>query len=224
VETGPPYLSDEELARQSRAGSLSAFEELVHRYERRIFLFLARCCRNEDDARELTQTAFVTAYRSLHLYDPASAFGAWLFTIARRKFIDHCRAARPLVDLESAPEPCDLDDPSAVLSMREQEEDLWRGLRSLLSADQFAALWLKYREEMSVKDIARILSRSQTSVKVLLFRARQTLLKTSARVPGLEAAPPDPRLADPPSRALVFTLARRWERPSSATNLTPHRE
>jgi RNA polymerase sigma-70 factor, ECF subfamily len=177
VDSGPPTTCDEELARQSQAGSLSSFEELVYRHEGRIFRFLVRCCRHEEDARELTQTTFVTAFRSLHLYQPARPFAAWLLTIARHKFIDHYRRARFDFTLDGLPEASDHDDPSAILERREQQRDIWEQVRGLVGPDQFSALWLKYQEDLSIKEIAGVLRRTQTSVKVLLFRARQTLIR-----------------------------------------------
>src|SRR5580692_2625739 len=91
----PPAISDEELARQSQAGSLVAFEELVRRYERRIYGFIFQSCRRHADARELTQDAFVRAYQAIAQFDSRRAFAPWLFTIARRKCIDHFRLAPP---------------------------------------------------------------------------------------------------------------------------------
>jgi RNA polymerase sigma-70 factor (ECF subfamily) len=58
----------------------------------------------------------------------------------------------------------------------EQGEDLWL-LAQDLSENQYRALWLKYGEEMSIKEIARTMRRSQVNVKVLLHRARSNLLK-----------------------------------------------
>ena len=87
-------LSDEQLARESQAGSLEAFEELVSRYQQRVFGFVFRSCSCAGDAREITQDTFVKAYQALGQYDPTKPFAAWLFTIARRKCIDRHRSAR----------------------------------------------------------------------------------------------------------------------------------
>jgi RNA polymerase sigma-70 factor (ECF subfamily) len=186
-----PEPSDAELVRQSRAGSLSAFEELVCRHEGGIFRFLRGCSGNEADAVELTQITFVTAFRALDRYHPAHPFGAWLYTIARRKFIDHCRTASGKVVDADVGETHDPQDPSVILTAREAADETWADARRRLSADQFQALWLKYHDDLSVNDIARVLGRTRTSVKVLLFRARQTLLK-AYRDPAGETAIPVP--------------------------------
>ena len=175
--------SDEALVRQSQAGSLAAFEELVYRYEHRIYAFVLQSCRNRADALEVTQDAFVKAFQAINQFDGEHAFAGWLFTIARRKCIDHHRAAPP-VPAEEVPELPHGDDPARLLSEREERENLWRLARQHLPEIQFQALWLKYVEDMAIAEIARVLRKTQTHVKVLLFRARQTLAREIAGLPA----------------------------------------
>jgi RNA polymerase sigma-70 factor (ECF subfamily) len=176
LQTEIQRLSDEELAGQAQAGSLSDFEELVHRYEARIFRFVANSFRNPSDAQEVTQETFVSAFLNLRQFDVQRSFATWLFTIARRKCIDRHRAARPAADGEM-PELPDLNDPAVLLSRREAEQDLWATARRSLPELHFHALWLRYAEEMNLKDIARVLQKTQVHVKVLLFRARTRLAR-----------------------------------------------
>ena len=183
-------INDEELACQAQAGSLSSFEDLVYRYEGAVFRYLAHSCRNEADARDLTQITFLTAYRSLHRFRPDNRFAPWLFTIARNKFIDHHRAARPIADLEAIPEPSDPRDPARLLEEHETSESIWAWARGLLVSEQFTALWLRYQQDMSIKEVARTLKRTQTSVKVLLFRARQALILKAPLCPVRAVASP----------------------------------
>jgi RNA polymerase sigma-70 factor, ECF subfamily len=167
-------LSDEELARQTKAGSLAAFEELLQRYERRIYAFVLQACRNSADAAEVTQETFVKAFRHIGLYNPRYAFRTWLFTIARRKCIDHHRAAPPPSD-SAVPDRADGSDPAEVLAAQEDKDSLWALARRVLPPAQFQALWFSYAVEMKVEEIARVLGRTRTHVKVMLFRARRTL-------------------------------------------------
>ena len=197
---------------------MGSFEELVSRHEGRIFRLLARCCGNESQAEDLTQVTFVTAYRSLHRYDPARAFGAWLSVIARRKFIDHYRKHRVESPMEVAPEPCDLEDPATVLDRREQHRGLWNRVRELLGADQFSVLWLKYQEDLSVREIARLLRRTETSVKVLLFRARQVLLRA---LPQAEAPAGREEAGASILRNGLASSPPGWDATRAASKLTP---
>ena len=80
-------------------------------------------------------------------------------------------------DLEPMPELADPDDPSRLLSCREERECLWEKVRLLLPQIQYHALWLRYAEDLSVAGIARVLGKTQTHIKVLLFRARSSLAR-----------------------------------------------
>ena len=182
-----PRLSDEELARETQAGLLAAFEELVYRYQQRIYAFVTHCCRNSADAQEVTQDTFVRAFQAIAQFDPRRGFAPWLFTIARRKCVDHHRASPPAMAAEPMPELPDLVDPSELLARREERENLWQLAHRRLPESQFQALWLRYPEDMSVAGIARVLGKTQTHVKVLLFRARNALGRE------LKAAQPSPR-------------------------------
>jgi RNA polymerase sigma-70 factor (ECF subfamily) len=190
VPTELQIVSDEMLAREAQGGSLPAFEELVHRYEARIFRFVANNSRCESDARDVTQDTFVSAYRNLLQFDPRRSFVTWLFTIARRKCIDRHRSMRNH-EGQPLPEPADENTPAELLARREAGEDLWHRARTILSSAHFHALWLKYADDLSVTDIARVIGKSQTHVKVILFRARLALARelekghtaTSAKTP-----------------------------------------
>jgi RNA polymerase sigma-70 factor (ECF subfamily) len=176
-------MSDEDLARQSQAGDLAAFEEIVRRYENRIYSFVFQSCGHDADAREVTQDTFVRAFAAIAQFDPRRPFAAWLFTIARRKGID-CFRARIRGDGQAAPEEMDPDDPAELLARREEAQNLWRRARASLPGVQFQSLWLRYAEDMDIASIARVLGKTQTHVKVLLFRARHTLAVELETVPA----------------------------------------
>jgi RNA polymerase sigma-70 factor, ECF subfamily len=166
--------SDEALARRTQAGSMEAFEELVSRYEQRIYAFVCQSCRNGMDAAEITQETFVKAYQAIVQFDSKRTFAPWLFTIARRKCVDHFRATRPTSD-ESAPELSDTNDPSELLARQDERRHLWSLARRILPRAQFDAVWLHYVEDMKLEEVAKVLRRPQTYIKVLLFRARKAL-------------------------------------------------
>jgi RNA polymerase sigma-70 factor (ECF subfamily) len=175
--------TDQELARQSQAGSLPAFEELVYRYEGRVYAFTMNFCRNTADASEVTQDTFVRAFQAVGQFDCCRDFAPWLFTIARSKCIDHRRRAPPAADAP-LPELSLEDTPAELLARREERQDLWALARRCMPDVQFQALWLRYVEDLSVEGIAQALHKTQTHVKVLLFRARQTLARQLKAVPG----------------------------------------
>src|SRR5258708_23863665 len=184
-----PPIADEALARQSQVGSLEAFEELVRRYEERVYAFVANSCRNPSDADEITQDIFVRAFRAIEQFDSRRSFGPWLFAIARRRCIDYFRT-NPVRQEEPVIELADHDDPAELLARREDGQGLWQLARGCLSQTQFQALWLRYAEGMNVSDVARSLGKTQTGAKVVLFRARQALGRALGARAALQGGKP----------------------------------
>ena len=89
--------TDEELARDARAGSRRSFEELACRYKRRLFVYLRPRLGSDEDAEDMVQDTFLKLYRNIDRYDPAYRFSTWLYTSANRLAIDSFRksGARP---------------------------------------------------------------------------------------------------------------------------------
>lgn len=186
--------SDAELVRQSQAGSLAAFEQLVYRYEHRVHAFVNQLCRNATDARELTQDTFVKASQSIRYFDVRREFAPWLFTIARHKCVDRHRGTPPMSEAP-LPETADEANPGELLAEQEDREQLWQLARRNLTETQFQALWFRYAEDMDVAQIAQALGKSRVHVKVLLFRARQILGRHLSPGQTLAQAIVKPRLS-----------------------------
>jgi len=171
-------LSDEELALEARAGSHPCFEELVCRYSQRLFHFLRSRISTEQDTEDLVQETFLKAYRSIDRYDNQYKFSTWLYTTAGRLAISHYRKKRenePVFEtLSSAAGPHD------TMLKGEDQRNLWSTARKL-GDDQYRALWLRYMEDMPLKEIARVLKKSRVHVRVLLHRARLNLVKGMAQ-------------------------------------------
>jgi DNA-binding response OmpR family regulator len=88
----------------------------------------------------------------------------------------HIRWMRECIE-ENPAEPAHSESPSALLEREEERTGLWRRAREELPVIQFQALWLKYVEEMSIGEIARVLRRTTPHTKVILFRARAALAR-----------------------------------------------
>lgn len=162
-------LSVEELARQAQQGCEVSFAELAERYGARLFHFLHHKTGNVQDAEDLVQDTFVKAYQNIHRYRCSWKFSTWLFTIARRLASSYYRSLRrwqSVADVESgSPEP------GEIVTQEEARQSLWAMARGL-SGNQYQALWLRYAENMSIKEIAQVLRKSQVNAKVILYRAR----------------------------------------------------
>jgi RNA polymerase sigma-70 factor, ECF subfamily len=168
--------SAEALALRAQNGQREAFEQLVERYEARIFHYLCSLVGNRHDAEDLTQETFVKAYLGLRHYDSDFGFTTWLFTIAKRAAATFYRRARPDLNRDERSD-VDLDDPALLLDRKDQSRSLWNIARTL-KPNQFEALWLRYGEGLSVAEVAQIMQMTGIHVKVLLHRARRQLAKT----------------------------------------------
>ena len=175
--------TSEELARRAGEGCADSFTALVTRHGGGVFSYLLRMTGNPHDAEDLTQETFLKVFRSLGRADPPVAFTAWLFTIARRTALNHFRAARPVDELD--PETASgAPDPAALAAATEDRRSLWALARRLVKRQQFEALWLRYAEGLSVKEVARVMRLHSIHVRVLLHRGRQQLARRLAAAPG----------------------------------------
>ena len=164
---------ERELALGAQGGCMESYEQLVSRFEGRLFHFLLKKTGDHHLSQDLLQTTFVIAYRKLHRFNPKYAFSTWIYTIANRQAINHFRRQRPF-DSEDADRVVE-EAPDTELIATEQAEELWVRVRKLLSAAQFDALWFFYGEDRNLEQTARVMNRSVGSVKVLLHRARKKL-------------------------------------------------
>ena len=172
---GHKNATDEELTDEAKVGSLSSFEELLNRYEKRIYCFLYQRTGNSHDAEDLTQQTFIRAYQKLDLFNKKYKFGVWLYTLARNISNDYHRSRRHHLELPEAPEQADYRTPSTVLENRDEANSIWDKAREDLSESQYTALWLKYMEEMSIKQMAEVMKLSVANIKVTLHRARKQI-------------------------------------------------
>lgn len=189
-------LNDEQLASRAQAGSMPSLVELVSRFEGRVYNFVLRRVNNAADAEDLTQETFLRAWRSIARYRTSHRFSTWLFTIASRLAVDHLRSKRTAKHKmnELARQCCEQhDDATRSAGSGDAGAALWQLAATVLSDEQHAALWLRYAEDLSIKEVARVLRRTQISVRVMLFRARDVLSSHAVEVSGLETRLPAAR-------------------------------
>ncbi len=173
-----PAIDDQQLARDAQGGSLDAFEELVCRHQARLFHFLCQKMPNREDAEDMAQKSFITAWQKLHLFRAEASFTTWLYTIARRLVISHYRKHGKVTHCELAAADSVLvetDTPADEFRRAEENATLWRVARETLKEEAFDMLWMRYRDQLSIAEIASALERTNTSVKVMLHRARKSL-------------------------------------------------
>ena len=165
-------VSDEQLVVESLAGSTLAFAELVERYQERLLRYLQTRATNRADAEDAVQDTFISAYRYLYSFNPRWRFSTWIYRIAIRNVVRQSRD--DVHDIETMVDE-DATDPLEECIVASDRENVWLTAKRLLNQDAYSAMWLRYVEDMSIKEIARALDKTQSWTKVTLLRGRRSL-------------------------------------------------
>ena len=168
--------ADARLIADCLKGDMRAFDEIVRSHTPRVFNYVLHMTRHRQDAEDIAQQTFIKAYTHLSSFDPTRSFIAWLLTIARRTALNHFRSAK---HFESVAEDAAAGDitPDRHLEKRDQLDTLWSQAKRVLSDREFEVLWLRYAEDRSLEETAKIVGLNQTHTKIIAFRARQRLIK-----------------------------------------------
>ena len=178
-------------------GETQVFHDLIRPLERSVYLMALSYMKNEADAEDVAQEAFVRAFRNLASFRAESKFSTWLISITLNEARTRLRR-KMLVPMDSLDTPSDEDQhvsPALLRDWREiPSEAVERGEIRKLLQDAIACLPDIYRqvfllrdiEEMNINETAAALNISVPSVKVRLHRARMTLQKQLA--PQLKTA------------------------------------
>jgi RNA polymerase sigma-70 factor (ECF subfamily) len=168
-----------EALAEVRAGRRDAYGRVVELCESRLLSFAISLLKDYEAAQDLTQDAFVRAYRYLDRFDDRRPFYPWLATIAFRLAQDRWlrqRRDRELAQRYGAAseDAVARDDPLRAVIADEESRRLWQVVQGLPGGER-AAVMLFYRQELSIREAARVLGVSSGTVKTLLFRARRHL-------------------------------------------------
>lgn len=183
---GPEEL-DESLMGRFQTGEGEAFDLLFDRLGARLINFAYRFLHSREEAEDVAQETLLRVHGARERYDPSRPFRPWLFSIAARLISNRLRQKRrhPILSLFRAEEndpPSPRQDPPAPAEdlpehglEKAQRVAVVRAALARLPENQRTAVVLARFEEMSYEDIAQTLGVSVSSVKSLLFRARQNL-------------------------------------------------
>ena len=184
------------LVRRCIAGDAAAWEEIVQRYNRRIYNICYRFAGTSGDAEDLTQEVFIKMYRTLSSYDvERGAFMTWVTTMTRNLLVDHFRKtkqdritdsmdAAPSEHEESMPLSDKIEDkgraPDEHVESRETRETVHRALQKL-SPELREAVILRDLQDMDYRDIAVSLKVPEGTVKSRINRGRAELARLLQR-------------------------------------------
>lgn len=177
-------MTEQELIRAAQRGSERAFEEIVQRYEKQVYHLALRMCGREEDAWEVYQEAFLSAWRGLGSFRGDAALSTWLYRLTSNAAIDYLRRQnrqRALegtsLDDEEAPEPADTaPSPAQAAEQGKLREQIQAGLMAL-SASQRQVLLLRELQGLTYEEISRALALDLGTVKSRIARGRENLRK-----------------------------------------------
>ena len=181
-----PIPDEANLVRRARQGDMSAYDELVRRYQERIYATIYHMTSNHEDANDLAQEAFIKAFQALKSFKGGSTFYTWIYRIAINKTINFLkqrknRAHLSLNDLDFNAE----HDPDLVALISDKTPRRDAGLAEL--QEKLNAAMLKLSEHhrlvvtlhdvqgMSHEEIAEVMDCNIGTVRSRLFYARQQL-------------------------------------------------
>jgi RNA polymerase sigma-70 factor (ECF subfamily) len=173
--------TDEDLVQECLDGDISAFDLLVERWERKIRGAVFRMVGSDDEARDVTQEAFLKAFRGLSSFKKEARFSSWLYQIALNLCRDRARRrrGRPMVSIDELDEGgvALVEQSKSALQVLE-EEDLGRLVARAVAAlpeEQREVVVLKEYEGLTFLEIAQILGVPVSTVKTRLYRALDQL-------------------------------------------------
>jgi RNA polymerase sigma-70 factor, ECF subfamily len=173
--------SDWDLVQKCQAGETSAFQELVSRYQQKIFMVVLGLLRDREESMDVAQEVFFRAYRKIKGFKGGSSFYTWLYRIAVNMAIDAQRRQKrnPLEFRENMDavleEQNEVEkDPFSNVHDKELSTGLTAAINDL-TAEHKAVIILRTVEGLSYKDIGEILSCSEGTVMSRLHYARKKL-------------------------------------------------
>lgn len=182
------FVGDQALLTALRAGHEWAFETMVRLYGGRLLAVARRLTRNDEDAQDVLQTAYLSAFRALNDFEGACQLSTWLHRIVvnaalmklrsrRRKPEESIDALLPAFqeDGHHVEQFSEWSTPADQLMERKQTRATVRECIEQLPENYRVVLKLRDIEELSTQEVARMLAMTPTAVKVRLHRARQAL-------------------------------------------------
>jgi RNA polymerase sigma-70 factor (ECF subfamily) len=168
------------LVSECIAGNEDAIETLVRQYEGSVFRLALSIVGDTAEANEITQDTFIAALRAMPAYEEQKSFKAWLFTIAVNQSRSHLRKRKTLERLKASLTTLFHVEfqkqalPEEMVIQNEKESALWTALQQMDERHRTVVV-LRYFHELSVTEIAEILSINEGTVHSRLYNAREKL-------------------------------------------------
>lgn len=160
-------------------GDSSAFGELYDHYQPMIYRFIAVKVSRREEAEDITHQVFLSAWQNIGRYENRGfPFSSWLYQIARNQIVDYYRARRNNVSIDAIDPEYFATAASAEFTIpaKMEMELVQRGIKEL-KQDYQDIIILRFIEDLSIKESAAILKKTEGAVKLLQHRALRELKK-----------------------------------------------
>ena len=190
------HFDEQELIARAQNGDTEAFNPLVYKYQQKIYNLIYRKVGDRETAEDLCQEVFLKAWQALPNFKEQSVFYTWLYQIAFNCSIDYIRKRDREIIFACEELPQNADDGLPMLQTQPspcqilEKEELGHIIRKAmhkLPLGQRSVLYLRYWEDLPIKEIALRLGKSEGTVKTYLYHARQKL--RSLLLPYLQNEP-----------------------------------
>jgi RNA polymerase sigma-70 factor, ECF subfamily len=170
---------EESIIKRAREGDEKAFGKLYDEYLPRIYRFIFLKVGRKQDTEDLTHQVFVNAWQNVGRYEfRGFPFSSWLYRIANNAVIDYYRTWKNLQNIDTVPEERFADNPETDETVDTKiNMELLKGALAKLETDQQNVLIMKFIDDLSNKEIATALEKSEGAVRVIQHRALKQLKK-----------------------------------------------
>lgn len=169
---------EKNLVIRAQKGEAEAFGLLYNHYLPQIYRFVYLKVSHREEAEDLTHQVFVKAWQNLKNYEERGfPFSSWLYQISRNQVIDHYRQKRPTIDIETADMEIPTDVPrNASTDFKFEVKRIQESLKKLTPVQQDVVV-MHFINDMSIKDIAKTMNKTEGAIRLLQHRAIGRLKK-----------------------------------------------
>ncbi len=178
---------DADLVRRAQASDQAAFREIVERYKGKVFSIINRTIRDKNEAEDIAQEVFASAFFAIGSFKFESSLVSWLYRITVNECYEYLRRkrVRPLVYEHDFAEPegvaLDARSPEPEIDRTLVDRDLAMKLLSRLPEQEQHLMIMREVEGYSMQELAAMSGMNENTLKVKLFRARRKLLELAKR-------------------------------------------
>jgi len=170
-------MEEEKLIKDAQEGKTEAFGELYDKYLPKIYRFIFFKINQRAEAEDITHQVFLSAWQNIRSYKTKGfPFSSWLYRIARNAVIDHYRTKKDYIDIESIPHEI-VAEPAGLAEMLDTANEIEFVMTALqtLKEDEQNMIIMKFVNDLSNKEIAEALEKSEGAIRVLQHRALKQL-------------------------------------------------